>query len=259
MIRNIVLIGAGNLATQLGFSLAKKGYNIRQVYSYTIENAEYLADKLNAYSTNNLKEIQKDADLYIVAVKDAVLSQTIEELPSLKGIITHTAGSHHIDMLLKFDHYGILYPFQTFSKEKEVDFSSIPILIEANNEQTQQDLLDFGKKISNTVMTCDSDQRKQIHLAAVFACNFTNHMYAIANEILKNHNISFDVIKPLISETASKIDILSPQDAQTGPAIRGDQNIIDQHLKMLSEENDLSSLYKTLSERIMKYAQISEK
>ncbi len=251
MIRNIVLIGAGNLATQFGYSLAKKGFNIRQVYSYTIENAETLAEKLNAYYTDNLEEIQLDADLYIVAVKDAVLAETIEKLPKVKGIVTHTAGSHHLDMLLKFDNYGIIYPFQTFSKDKEVDFSTIPILVEANNEQTENDLHDFGHKVSKTVMTCDSDQRKQIHLAAVFACNFSNHMYAIADEILKQHNISFDVIKPLILETASKIDVLSPLESQTGPAIRGDQNIIDNHLKMLSGQSDLAQIYKTLSNRIM--------
>ncbi len=251
MIRNIVLIGAGNLATQFGYALAKKGFNIRQVYSYTIENAETLAEKLNAYYTDNLAEIQLDADLYIVAVKDAVLAETIENLPKVKGIVTHTAGSHHLDMLLKFDNYGIIYPFQTFSKDKEVDFSTIPILVEANNEQTEKDLHKFGYQVSKTVMTCDSDQRKQIHLAAVFACNFTNHMYAIADEILKQHNISFDVIKPLIFETASKIDVLNPLEAQTGPAIRGDQNIIDNHLKLLSEKSELASIYKTLSKRIM--------
>ncbi|MCW3789025.1 Rossmann-like and DUF2520 domain-containing protein [Plebeiibacterium sediminum] len=251
MIRNIVLIGAGNLATQFGYSLAKKGFNIRQVYSFTIKNAEILAEKLNAYYTDNLDEIQLDADLYIIAVKDAFLAETIEKLPVVKGIVTHTAGSHHLDMLLKFDNYGIIYPFQTFSKDKEVDFNTIPILVEANNKQTENDLLEFGHKVSQTVMTCDSDQRKQIHLAAVFACNFTNHMYAIADEILKKHDISFDVIKPLILETASKIDVLSPLEAQTGPAIRGDQNIIDNHLKMLSDESELASIYKTLSKRIM--------
>ncbi len=251
MIQSIVLIGAGNLATQLGFSLAKKGFNIRQVYSYTLENAELLADKLNAYSTNNLNEIQTNADLYIIAVKDAVLAQTIEQLPHLKGIVTHTAGSMSIDMLVKFDHYGIIYPFQTFSKEKDVEFNSIPILMEANNEATEERLLKFGKSISNTVMICDSNQRKQIHLAAIFACNFTNHMYSIANEILKSHNISFDVIKPLIQETASKVETLNPKEAQTGPAIRGDKNIIEEHLKMLNDHNDLQSIYKTLSNRIM--------
>ncbi len=251
MIRSIVLIGAGNLATQLGFSLAKKGFNIRQVYSYTLENAELLAEKLNAYSTDNLKEIQTNADLYIIAVKDAVLAQTIEQLPHLKGIVTHTAGSLSIDMLLKFENFGIVYPFQTFSKDKEVDFNSIPLLIEANNESTEERLLKFGKSIANTVMICDSNQRKQIHLAAIFACNFTNHMYSIANDILKSHNINFDVIKPLIQETASKIETLDPKEAQTGPAIRGDKNIIEEHLKMLNDHNDLQSIYKTLSNRIM--------
>ncbi len=251
MIRSIVLIGAGNLATQLGYSLAKKGFNIRQVYSYTIENAEILAEKLNAYSTDNLKEIQTNADLYIISVKDSVLASTIDQLPNLNGIVTHTAGSHSLDMLVKFNNYGIIYPFQTFTKEKEVDFNSIPILIEANNEETENRLIKFGKNISKTVITCDSQQRKQIHLAAIFACNFTNHMYSIAYDILKNHNLRFDVIKPLIQETALKVETIEPKEAQTGPAIRGDKNIIEEHIKMLSENSDLQSIYKTLSNRIM--------
>lgn len=250
MIKSLVLIGAGNLATQLGCSLAKKGFNIRQIYSYNIENAEALAEKLNAYATDNLKEIQLDADLYIVAVKDAVLLSVIDQMPVVKGVVAHTAGSLSIDMLLKFDNYGIFYPFQTFSKEREVNFESIPILIESSGVEVQEKLQKFGAKISKTVIQCDSNQRKQIHLAAVFACNFSNHMYAIAHDILQKNDISFDVIKPLIQETAHKVEELSPVKAQTGPAIRNDQNIIDKHLKLLTEDVELTSLYKKITKRI---------
>jgi predicted short-subunit dehydrogenase-like oxidoreductase (DUF2520 family) len=246
------MIGSGNMATQLGNALAKKGFNIRQVYSYTLENAEKLADQLNAYATNNLADIQTSADLYIIAVKDAVLHQVIEHLPQVKGIVTHTAGSMSMDLLLRFDKHGIIYPFQTFTKEREVDFSVIPILLETSDEEVYNDLKVFAKKISQTVIACDSNQRRQIHLAAVFACNFANHMYAIADGILQKNNISFDVIKPLIKETAEKVQEVAAENAQTGPAIRGDQNVIDKHLKLLSDDAELSALYRKLTNRIQR-------
>lgn len=250
MIQNIVLIGSGKLATQLGKYLAKKGFNIRQVYSKTFENAELLADQLNAYSTNNLKEVQEGADLYVIAVSDSALLSVIDEMPAVKGIVVHTAGSLSLDMLVKFDKYGIFYPYQTFSKEREVDFGSVPILLEASSEDIYTELAQFCTKISKTVTPSDSNQRQQVHLAAVFACNFSNHMYAIAESILKNNNISFDVIKPLIKETAEKIELLSPVAAQTGPAVRGDENVIEKHLKLLADDSELSELYKKLSKRI---------
>ncbi len=250
MIQNIVLIGSGKLATQLGSYLMKKGFNIRQVYSRTLENAESLADQLNAYATSTYSEIQKDADLYIVAVADAVLLTVIEQMPKVKGIVVHTAGSMSMDLLIRFNKYGILYPFQTFSKEREVDFAVIPILLEANNEDVEKDLEQLSKKVSDTVMVCDSNQRQQIHLAAVFACNFTNHMYAIADGILAKNNISFDVMKPLIQETALKTDSLKPIKAQTGPAVRGDKNVIDKHLTMLNGDDELHVLYSKITRRI---------
>ncbi len=250
MIQNIIMIGSGNMATQLGNALAKKGFNIRQVYSFTLENAEKLAEKLNAYATNQLSEIQTSADLYIIAVKDAVLHQVIENLPKVKGIVIHTAGSMSMDLLLRFDKHGIFYPFQTFTKEREVDFGVIPILLETSDEEVYNDLKVFAKKISQTVIACDSNQRRQIHLAAVFACNFANHMYAIADGILQKNNISFDVIKPLIKETAEKVQEVPAEKAQTGPAIRGDQNVINKHLKLLSDDAELSALYRKLTKRI---------
>ncbi|GAF02241.1 Rossmann-like and DUF2520 domain-containing protein [Saccharicrinis fermentans] len=250
MLRNIVLIGSGKLATQLGSSLVKKGFNIRQVFSRTHCNAEELAERLNAYATDRLSEIQLDADLYIIALTDAAIETTIEQMPKVNGIVVHTAGSLAMDMLGSFENYGIFYPFQTFSKEREVDFSEIPILIEANGELVCKKLESFAKAISQTVMVCDSNQRQQIHLAAVFACNFSNHMYVIAESILKKYDISFDVLKPLIKETALKTEFLSPVKAQTGPAIRGDKNVIDKHLSMLGGDEELAELYSKLTQRI---------
>jgi len=250
MIKNVVLIGSGKLATQLGNHLVKKGVNIRQVYSRTLENAERLAEKLNAYATDKFADIQTNADFYIVAVADAVLLSVIEQMPKVKGVVVHTAGSMSMDLLIRFNKYGIFYPFQTFSKEREVNFQEIPILLEANEEGVEYEIKELAQKISGTVMSCDSNQRQKIHLAAVFACNFSNHMYAIANNILKDSGVSFDVMKPLIKETALKTDLLSPEKAQTGPAVRGDKNVIDKHLDMLNGDDELVVLYSKMSRRI---------
>ncbi len=252
MIRNIVMIGSGNVATQLGISLVKKGFNIRQVYSKTLANAEVLAQHLNAYSTCEFSEIQTNADLYIVAVSDAILLSVIEQMPNVKGTVVHTAGSMSIDLLIKFNRHGVFYPFQTFTKERAIDFGKVPILLEANNQEYYTEMQYFAKQISPIVMSCDSAQRQQIHLAAVFASNFTNHMYAIAHEILKRNDISFDVLKPLIMETALKTETLNPLKAQTGPAVRGDNNVINKHLALLDDNDELSVLYSMLSKRIAK-------
>jgi predicted short-subunit dehydrogenase-like oxidoreductase (DUF2520 family) len=256
MIQNIVLIGAGKLATQLGSNLVKKGFNIRQVYSRTLSNAELLANKLDAYFTDKLSDIQQDADLYIVSVADSVLNEVVVKMPLVNGIVVHTAGSLGLDMLKRFDKHGIFYPFQTFSKDREADFSTIPILLEGNNQEVKDELSAVAVLLSSTVKYCDSSQRQQIHLAAVFACNFSNHLYAIAEEILLKKNIDFNVIKPLIKETANKLDLLSPKQAQTGPAIRGDANVIEKHLKMLEDNSDLHALYQTMSKRIMNYSKM---
>jgi len=252
MIRNIVLIGAGNLATHLGIALVKKGLNIRQVYSKNIENAQVLADKFDAYAVDDLKEIRNGSDLYIIAVSDSVVPQVVAGLPDLEGIVVHTAGSLGVELLNRFKASGILYPFQTFSKDRAVDFGMIPILIESNSPEIEKSLLQLGKAISNTVLTCNSAQRGKIHLAAVFACNFTNHMYAIANKILNDDGIGFEVMLPLIKETANKIEILSPKQAQTGPAVREDFNVINKHLSLLADDGELQYLYKILTERIIK-------
>lgn len=250
MIRNVVVIGSGNVATQLGLTLVKKGFNIRQVYSQNLAHAEVLAQQLNAYSTCDFSEVQTNADLYIIAVSDAVLLSVIEQMPKVNGTVVHTAGSMSMDMLIKFNRYGVFYPFQTFTKEREVDFGVVPILLEANNQEVYFDLQYLAKQISSIVMGSDSVQRQQIHLAAVFACNFTNHMYAIAYEILKKNNINFDVLKPLIIETALKTETHFPLKAQTGPAVRGDKNVINKHLALLDDDDELKVLYSKLSDRI---------
>ena len=246
----IVFIGAGNLATRLGMALFAKGNEIIQVYSRTTESAKLLGEKVNAPYTDNIKQITPEADLYIFSVKDDVLSGLLELIPSNKGLWVHTAGSIPMEVFYKHhNRFGVFYPLQTFSKHREVNFSVIPIYIEAKNTDDLTILKNLASTISDNVIEATSKQRKYLHVAAVFACNFTNHMYAIAAKLLEDKGLRFDQLLPLIDETAQKVHTLHPLDAQTGPAIRFDENVINRHLDMLIDE-DLKKIYRLLSESI---------
>jgi predicted short-subunit dehydrogenase-like oxidoreductase (DUF2520 family) len=250
---NIILIGAGNAASHIGLALYNAGYKITQVYSRTKKSAAALAKKTNAEAINDLKKLDLTASIYIIAVKDDAIAEVASQLKLKDKIVVHTSGTASIDVLQNVSkNYGVFYPLQTFSKNKAIDFRAVPICIEANNRSTASSLEYFAKSISSSVQKVNSDQRKIIHLAAVFACNFTNHMYAIAEDILVNNKLSLDVLKPLIEETANKIKSNSPLAMQTGPAIRGDKKTMDAHLKLLSGNKKLKEIYKLMSESISK-------
>ena len=247
----IVIIGAGNVATQLGLALKKSKHTIVQVYSKHKYSASKLADALNCDYTNSFEKINPTAHIYIIAVNDDSIIEVSKQLRLRDKIVVHTSGSVAINLLKPVSaNIGVFYPLQTFSKNTKVDFSIIPICIEANNAATIKVLQAIAKSMSNNVQKIDSEQRKKIHLAAVFACNFSNHLYAIASSILASANISFDVLKPLIEETAKKIKSISPEQAQTGPAVRNDVKTINDHLKMLSDSKQHKQLYKLISRSI---------
>ncbi len=249
----VVFIGAGNLATQLSKRMRSKGFDIMQVYSYTRQSAEKLANELGCDWTTNLNEVRPDADMYVFAVKDAVLVDTISQLEPNGGIWVHTAGSISKDVFEGYsEKYGVFYPLQTFSKERDVNFDRIPFFIESNNHNVTDYLLEQARKLSQKVFEADSDQRKHLHLAAVFACNFTNHMYAISQQILQDHNLHFDAIAPLIEETAKKVQEISARQAQTGPAVRYDQNVMNNQIEMLDDET-LKDIYRVISKNIHNY------
>lgn len=252
-IKNIVLIGSGNLATNVGKALHAQGYRIMQVYSYREETAKMLADVLETAYTINLTELRNDADLYITALKDSVLPELLPEI--VKGreqaLFVHTAGS--VPMNIWEGHaqrYGVFYPMQTFSKAREVCFDEIPFFIEANNENDLNLLKSLALGISRKVYEASSEQRKSLHLAAVFTCNFTNHMYALAGELLAKYDLPFEAMLPLVDETAKKVHELSPVKAQTGPAVRYDANVINKHLAMLADEPSMRELYEKISKSI---------
>lgn len=248
----ISIIGSGNLATQLGLALHKEGYLISQVFSRNKKNAEILSKKLKAKAVVDLKKLSTDSSIYIISVKDDAIESVAKQLKLKDQIVVHTSGSVSMDVLKKTSkNYGVFYPLQTFSKEKQASFKTIPICIEANNNTTSTTLQYFAKSISGNVQKVNSEQRKKIHLAAVFACNFTNHMYAIAEHLLAKDKLSLDLLKPLIEETAHKIKKTKPSNAQTGPAIRNDKKTIDAHVKLLANEKDFKKIYELITKSIV--------
>ncbi|MDH8701909.1 putative short-subunit dehydrogenase-like oxidoreductase (DUF2520 family) [Dysgonomonadaceae bacterium PH5-43] len=254
----ITLIGAGNVATHLGKALKERGFLIQQVYSRTLQSAKELGLTLNVAFTNDINYINKDADIYIFSVKDSALPQLLQQLPSLQGLLVHTAGSLPLDVfnVNKYNRYGVLYPLQTFSKNRVISFQNIPIFVEANNTNDESLLLELASHISDNALKLSSEKRKQLHLAAVFACNFVNDMYVNAADILERENLSKDYLLPLIKETASKIKEMHPRDAQTGPAVRYDTNVINKHLELLKYDSAKATVYKTLSDDIHKQASL---
>ncbi len=248
----IVLIGSGNVASQLGLALHAANHNMLQVYSRDINNATLLADKINADPINDLTKIDYSADLYIISVKDDALKNVIQSLPVLEGIVCHTAGSIEIDVLSKFSNYGVFYPFQTITKNKDIDCYSLPILLEGNSETVLMELHKLAKAISQNVNEVSSLQRGQLHIAAVFACNFVNHMYRMADDLLKESNLSFDLLKPLILETANKVMSMAPSETQTGPASRNDMEVIEKHSRNLQSKEPYDYVYDSLTQLILK-------
>jgi predicted short-subunit dehydrogenase-like oxidoreductase (DUF2520 family) len=248
----VVLLGAGNVATQLGKALHANGYLISQVYSPTKKSATALSKKLAATPVSDLKKIDLTASIYIIAVKDDAIEALAKHVKLKDQLIVHTSGTVEMDVLKRCSkNYGVFYPLQTFSKDKAVDFKHVPVCIESNNKPTTTSLEYFAKSISKNVQKINSEQRKILHVAAVFACNFSNHMYTIAASILADHHLPFDLLKPLIAETAEKISSNEPAKMQTGPAIRKDVTTMDAHLKLLSKDKKLKAIYKLMSDHII--------
>lgn len=248
----IVLIGAGNLATHLGKALHAAGHDMVQVFSRTMQSAETLASLLDAEPLTDMAQVRDDADVYIFSVKDSALEQLISQLcGGEKKVFLHTAGSMPMSVFRgKALHYGVLYPMQTFSKQREVDFSIIPCFIEANDEFALKQIEGLAGQISHRVFQLSSEDRKYLHLSAVFACNFANHCYAASQELLQQHGIPFDVMLPLIDETAAKVHGMTPKEAQTGPAVRYDENVIGKQMQLLENQPYFQKIYDCMSKSI---------
>lgn len=251
----IVFIGAGNLATRLSLAMQRVGMQIGQVYSHTEASARRLATRLGCPWTNDLSALQEDGDLYVFSLKDTVLSDVISKVKPNNGMWVHTAGSMPMSVFEGYaQRFGVLYPLQTFSKGRNVNFDVIPIFLEANTDKNADYLKNIASALSENVRFMSSEKRRSLHLAAVFACNFTNHIYTLSYKLLENESIPADVLLPLIDETVSKIHSMPPAAAQTGPAIRYDENVINKHLAML-DDPDMQAIYRLLSQSIHKEAQ----
>lgn len=257
----IILIGSGRLATHLGPALCRAGHEVLQVYSRTQKSAEALATLTKSEAVTDLEQVVHDADVYICALKDDVLPTL---LPSLckgreEALFLHTAGSVPMDIFQPYArHYGVLYPMQTFSKERQLDFADIPVFIEADSATTFSVVEALASSVSHTVTPLSSDDRRYLHLSAVFACNFVNHCYDLAGMLLEEHGIPFGTLLPLIDETARKVHELSPREAQTGPAVRYDQAVITRQSQLLKglpkDIYDLlsQSIHQTFDEKLRK-------
>lgn len=249
----ITIIGSGNVATHLSAAFKNAGHRIVQVYSRQMQNAALLAYHVGAEAIDDLKNVNGDTDIFVIAVKDDVIAEIIPQLSGFKKLIVHTSGA--VDMRPiqnSTGQAGVFYPLQTFSKTKELDFSEVPLCIEGATEDITRALEDVAGSISNNVYRVSSAQRKVLHLAAVFACNFTNYLYTLSQQLLEPSNMSFDMLRPLIIETADKIKEHSPADVQTGPARRNDEQTIQKHLQMLNNNPMLQEIYTLLSQGIIK-------
>lgn len=247
----IVMIGAGNLATNLAMALKNSGHEIVQVYSRTRESAKKLARQTVSEDITRLTRVVHDADVYILSVKDDALEEVLGDFPVKEGFLVHTAGSVPLEVAKDYvAHYGVLYPLQTFSKERTVDFRQIPLCLEASSDEKYRVLKNMADDLSEDVRHITSRQRLHLHVAAVFACNFSNYMMANAEELLQRQDISFDILAPLIRETIEKALHDSPSRSQTGPARRGDRQTIDKHLNLLAHSGKLQNLYSFVSNAI---------
>ncbi len=256
------MIGAGNVATHLSIALSQTGYNIRQVFSRTEASASELAAKLKCPYTTDLSQITHEGDLYIVSVKDSALNDILPKLVQRapQALFVHTAGSVPMNVWQGLaERYGVLYPMQTFSKLRQVDFREVTFFTEAHTAADLKLLNEIALHLGSKVYEASSEQRRYLHIAAVFACNFANHMYAVASHLLSANGLPFEAMLPLIDETARKVHELPPVKAQTGPAQRYDENVINRHLEMLKSEPHLAEIYEQISKNIHEYASNKKK
>ncbi|MCL2313519.1 MAG: DUF2520 domain-containing protein [Firmicutes bacterium] len=250
----IVFIGAGNLSTHFSKALQNAGFEIAQVYSRTKSSAKILAEILQTSYTTDILKVTRDATLYIVSICDDAINTVSNCLMPIEGLVVHTSGSVSINVFsTKFKNFGVIYPLQTFSKKRKIDFSNIPFFLEANSQENLQSLLTVAKSISDKVYIATSEERMKLHLAAVFGCNFVNHLYQLSYQIAHQAGFDFDVLSPLIYETALKaIFSGNPKALQTGPAVRKDHKVMQKHLDYLSTNHDLQKIYALISENIIK-------
>lgn len=249
----VVVLGAGNVATHLAEAFWQKECDIVQVYSHTETSARCLAERIGCTFTTQPADVCTTAHLYLFSVKDDALPILLSALPSISpdALFVHTAGSVPLSVFEgKSSHFGVLYPLQTFSKERSTDLSVVPFFVEGNTPGAVSALTALAHLLSPTVVELSSDARRYLHLSAVWACNFANHCFAVGERLLAEHHLPFELLKPLITETVAKLDTLSPLHAQTGPAVRYDSHVIDKHVQLLEGHETWQRIYELMSKSI---------
>jgi predicted short-subunit dehydrogenase-like oxidoreductase (DUF2520 family) len=249
-ISTVSIIGSGNLATHLAKALAETHLKIIQICSQHIEHAMLLADRVKANAICDISKLE-EVDLVVLCVTDSAISSISKDL-SPNSFVVHTSGSKPMNILSRHAHHGVVYPFQTFSKDSNLAFSDVPVFLEADSDGSLLLLKEVAEQITRNVRVLNSEQRLKLHLAAVFANNFSNHMYTIAKEILDDAGIPFPILNHLIEETTFKaVRSGEPSTVQTGPAIRHNLDVMEQHKDILVNKPLWQKIYTFVSASIM--------
>ncbi len=253
-IQSAVIIGAGNMASQLGMALTGHGVRVAEVFNRSKDAGMTLASNLGARYVANLKELSPDADLYILAVSDAAIALIAAELRVGNKLVVHTSGPTPLSILAGTSvNTGVFYPLQTFSPAGTDGFGGIPVCLEAGTTYGAEQLKRLAEKLTPLVYFIDSDRRRVLHLAAVFACNFSNFMNAVAEDILASQDIPFELLVPLIRQTAENAGRGKVFGLQTGPAVRGDLQVLASHRELLAGDPGYLEIYNLISSNIIKY------
>ncbi len=255
MYSKITIIGTGNVAWHLAQGLEKGGHVINELYGRSLEKVTEIADSLySAKVTGQLDFANSSSDIFILAVSDGAISSIASEivLPD-HATIVHTSGTVPLAALefAAADHYGVLYPLQSFTRKVPLKLDEVPFFIEGSDLETENRLRDLAGDISNQVYLADSEKRSFLHLAAVYVSNFTNHLLTLGKELAESNELDFEMLKPLINETIDKALKMGPKDSQTGPAMREDYTTIEKHLELLSEQEEYQKIYRILSQSII--------
>lgn len=254
MNKSISIAGSGNVATHLATAFFDAGVNIEQIFSRNLNHAQALAHKVGALAVDNAGLIDNSADVLIIALPDEIIESFASQVKAngnFTGLVAHTSGTQPLSVLEMFENSGVFYPLQSFSRFSNPLMKEVPFCLEAVNSETLQHLTLLASMISENVREVCSNQRAVIHLAAVFACNFSNHMYAISSDLLKDAGIDGSILKPLIRETANRLTDLHPALLQTGPAVRGDGSTMEKHQQLLENYPVYMEIYKMLSNSIV--------
>jgi predicted short-subunit dehydrogenase-like oxidoreductase (DUF2520 family) len=253
-LKTAVIIGSGNVATTFAQAFIAKGVSVIAVYSRNLSHAEQLCKHVGGVATNNLTKIPTNADLYLIAVSDNVI-ETLSKQLKVNGLVVHTSGCTAMDVLKNNKRYGVFYGLQTFNKSASISLEHVPFLIEASDKKDEVLLFDFTSLFTKNVQVANTAQRQALHVAAVFANNFTNHLFALAKHLVEQNQLSYDLLKPIIMQTAQNAVAFNPADVQTGPVVRNDTTTISTHLEVLQQYPDYRQIYDLLSQSIRKLHQ----